>query len=418
MNEDEIASLYFDWAFWQRPDQRPPAEFVAGLKTYWLVDAGRGYGKTRVGAEQTREWARSNQYVNLVGATLDDVRDIMIEGESGILAICPRNERPDYVGRQLRWPSGCKSLIFTADEPDRLRGKQHAKVWADELAAWRYAESWDQVQFGLRLGRTPQAIVTTTPRPIKVVRELLTDPACVVTRGTSYDNRDNLPAVYYSTIIRKYEGTRLGRQELNAELLEDNPGALWNHRNLDQHRVRSAPTLRRVVVALDPSASSEEGVASEAGIIAAGVDERNPPHFFVLGDTSKRDHPAAWAKTAVATLRSFNGDRVIGEANNGGDMIEALLRAVDPNVPYTKVTASRGKQTRAEPIAALYEQGRVHHVGSFPQLEDQMCDYDPLTAKTSPDRMDALVWALTALADNTERSLLDFYQQQAQRAAA
>lgn len=390
-----------------------------------MVMAGRGWGKTRTGAEQVREWAKTSRFVNLIGATADDARDIMIEGESGILAICPADERPQYrkSERKLIWPNGCTSLVFTADEPERLRGKQHEKLWADELGAWRYSESWDQAQFGLRLGRNPQAIVTTTPRPTPTVRELMRHPGCVVTRGTTYDNRPNLPASFFDTIIRKYEGTRLGRQELNAEMLDDNPGALWKRVDIDSARIVSAPSLRRVVTAIDPAVTSRED-SDETGIITAG---RGPapdgwkgatgPHFYVLADDSCVESPDKWARTAIHRYHDSKSDRMIAETNNGGEMVELTLRNVDRNVSFRAVTASRGKAIRAEPIAALYEQGRVHHVGSFATLEDQLCDWNPLTSPYSPDRLDALVWALSDLSEG-QTGLLDYMQGLAAQKAA
>ena len=416
LSNDAAIALLSDWPFWARPSQLPPYEFAQGLKAYWLLLAGRGFGKTRSGSEQVREWVKTERYVNLIGPTADDARDAMVKGESGILSICPKDERPRLVDRELRWPNGAVSLIFTAEEPERLRNKQHGKLWADELGAWRYPEAWDQAMFGLRLGANPQAIVTTTPRPTPLVKDLINNPNCVVTRGTSYDNRENLPASFYSSIVRKYEGTRLGRQELNAELLDDNPGALWQRKQIDATRVAKAPALRRVVVGVDPAVTSRED-SDETGIIAAGSGEAPPgntvpgEHYYITRDASLIASPDVWARASVKTYHDSKADRLIAETNNGGEMVELTIRTVDPNVSYKAVTASRGKMIRAEPIAALYEQGRVHHVGFFPQLEDQMCDYDPLTYSHSPDRMDALVWALTELSDSTGTGLLDYYRQ-------
>ncbi len=426
LSTSELERLRYEWQFWARPSQIAPQPFAAGEKTYWLLQAGRGFGKTRVGAEQVREWARSFQYINLIGATLDDARDIMIEGESGILAVCPNHERPRYVGRKLLWPNGALSLIFTADEPERLRGKQHEKLWADELGAWRYAEAWDQAQFGLRLGHSPQAIVTTTPRPVKTVRELLADPDCIVTHGTTYENAPNLAPPFLRKIVRRYEGTRLGRQELNAELLNDNPRALWNRDMIDRLRVETAPVLSRVVIGLDPNVKNRDRTVlaktydtlDEAGIVVAGtamIGDR--AHFYVLGDYSIDEGPNVWGGRSVQAYREHRADRIIGEVNNGGDMVEATIRAVDQNVSYKSVTASRGKAVRAEPISALYEQGRVHHVGSFARLEDEMCDFDPVIAMLpttkSPNRMDALVWALTELSVDESFGMLEFMRAQA-----
>jgi phage terminase large subunit-like protein len=399
-----IDVLRYDWAFNARHNQ-----FLPDDKPWqtWLIIAGRGFGKTRTGAETVREWVKKYAIVNIIGATADDARDIMIEGESGILAICPNDERPNYKAskRQLEWPNGAKSLIFTADEPERLRGKQHMKIWADELAAWRYSEAWDQAMFGLRLGDNPQAVVTTTPRPIKIVRDLMKDPNTYITRGTTYDNRNNLAPSFFAHIIKKYEGTRLGRQELNAEILDDNPHALWKRSCIDELRLSKIPCdLRRVVVGVDPSVTSAK-TSDETGIIVAGVGKDD--HAYIIDDLSLIASPDAWGRIAVNAYHENEADRLVAEVNNGGDLVEMLIRTIDPKIAYKKVHATRGKAKRAEPIAALYEQGKVHHVGSFPKLEDQMCSYDPEDENgDSPDRMDALVWALSELMLKPKREFL------------
>lgn len=400
--------LRFDWSFWRRPNQALPG----GDWITWLILAGRGYGKTRTGAETVREWVRrGHQFVNLIGATADDARDIMIEGESGILAICPRGERPTYVPskRRLEWPNGAVSLIFTADEPERLRGKQGEKLWCDELAAWRYPEAWDQASLGLRLGTAPQAVVTTTPRPTALVKALIAAPSTHVTRGSTYDNRANLAGAFLQQIVTRYEGTRLGRQELNAEILEDNPGALWNRAQIDATRLAHAPDLYRIVVGVDPAVTSNED-SDLTGIVVAGRDRQTPPHFYVLEDLSLIASPDKWGQAAVNAYYKHAADRVVAETNQGGDMVESIIRHRDANVAYTGVRASKGKATRAEPIAALYEQSRVHHVGALPRLEDEMCDWDPATSAKSPDRMDALVWAITELTSDGALGLLDWAQ--------
>ena len=408
LTDEEAEYLLYLWSFWARPNQLQPP----GIWTYWLILAGRGFGKTRTGAEWVREQVKTSRYVNLIGATADDARDVMIEGESGILAICPKSERPDYKPsqRKLLWPNGAISLIFTADEPERLRGKQHEKLWCDEVAAWRFPESWDQAKFGLRLGTHPQACLTTTPKPSKLVKGIMADAATYVTRGSTYDNRSNLAPSFFSEIVKTYEGTRLGRQELNAEILDDNPGALWSSKQIDELRVKEAPEMRRVVVAIDPAVTSRED-SDETGIIVAGrgADDQ----FYILSDLSLIASPDAWARQAVIAYHDHKADRIIAETNNGGDLVEAVIRQVDRNCSYHKVTASRGKIIRAEPVAALYEQGRVHHVGPFDKLEDQMTDFNPLESKYSPDRMDALVWAITELSDNSTTGMLDFMAQQA-----
>lgn len=397
MSQEELTNLHYHWPFWARPEQLlPPGDWRV-----WMPLAGRGWGKTRTGAETVRHWAKTNERVNIMGATADDARDIMIEGESGILAVCPKHERPNYVkfARKLVWPSGCISLIFTADEPDRLRGKQHAKFWADEVAAWRYIDAWDQAIFGLRLGHNPQAIVTTTPRPTKLIRDIMASPKTIVTRGSTRDNQANLATGFIHDLIKKYEGTRLGRQELEAEILDDVPGALWNRSILDKHRVDVCPPLKRIVISIDPAVSNDPETSAETGIIVAGVDELGIG--YVVDDATLRSSPHDWATEAVAQYKARRADCIVAEVNNGGDLVEATIRTVDASVKFKKVHATRGKFKRAEPIAALYEQGRVRHVGHLGKLEDQLCAYDPATqgksGTTLLDRMDAAVWALTEL---------------------
>ena len=378
--------------------------------------AGRGFGKTRTGAETVRKWIKNYPYVNLIGATADDARDIMIEGESGILAICPKDERPLYIANKsrLEWPNGAKSLIFTADAPERLRGKQHHKLWMDELASWRYTEAWDQASLGLRLGDNPQSVITTTPKPTPQIKMLIKDPMTFVTRGNTYDNKSNLAQAFINQIISRYEGTRLGRQEIEAEILDDTPGALWRRSDIDATRVKEAPSMSRIVVAIDPAVSTNEG-SDNTGIVAAGKGDDG--HWYVLADRSGIYTPDGWAREAIALYKNLGASRIIGEVNNGGDMIEHTLRNIDMNVSYKAVRASKGKAIRAEPVAALYEQKRVHHVGAFPQLEDELCtftsDYDRAKMKYSPDRLDAMVWALTELAIevNPGDNLLEYYRQ-------
>ena len=415
-SDAEILARAWSWHRIARTEQLLPD----GDWTYWLIKAGRGWGKTRTGAETVREWIkRGHNYCNLIGATADDARDIMVQGESGILAICPKWERPEYKPsqRKLIWPNGAESLIFTADEPERLRGKQHQRLWADELAAWRYPDAWDQAKFGLRLGSHPQAIITTTPRPTKLVREIMADLATVVTNGSTYDNRSNLAPSFFSAVLKKYEGTRLGRQEIAGEVLDDNPGALFKRTDIDKARLLVAPQLERIVVAIDPAATSAEG-SDDTGMIAAGIATIDgTTHGYILHDLTCHETPMGWAKIAVQAYQQLKADRVIGEANNGGDMIEAVIRAVDTNVSYRKVTATRGKAIRAEPVAALYEQGRIHHIGLFGPLEDELCEWDPAdTSAASPNRLDAMVWAVTdlMLTDSTT-GILDFYRNESQR---
>ncbi len=395
LTKEERERLEFLWAFWARPSQLPPP----GTWRTWLICAGRAYGKTRTGAEYVRAAVEEGTAgrVALVGATAADTRDVIVEGESGLLAVCPPWNRPVYEPskRRVSWANGAIATLYSADEPDRLRGPQHDLGWADELAAWRYPETWDQLQFGLRLGTDPRVIVTTTPRPTAIVKALIASRTTHVTRGSTYENRANLPAAFFEQIIAKYEGTRLGRQELLAEILDDNPGALFQQRDIERARVRKHPLLLRIVVAIDPAISTGEN-ADETGIIvvALGVDL----HCYVLADLSGIYTPNAWARRAIAAYEAYGASCIVAEVNQGGDLVVANLRGVDPRVRVKAVRASRGKRTRAEPIASLYEQGRVHHVGVLAKLEDQMVTWDPsLLSQDSPDRMDALVWGVSEL---------------------
>lgn len=385
------------WGDTRRANQTPPD----GDWRTWLVMAGRGFGKTRTGAEFIREeiMAGRARRVALVGPTAADARDVMVEGESGLLAVCERyGFRPTYEHskRRLTFPNGARAWTYSAEEPDRLRGPQHDLAWSDEIAAWQRPDSWDMLQFGLRLGANPRQIATTTPRPVPVVKYLLSQRESgmvVVTSGSSYENAANLAPAFVEQIIRRYEGTRLGRQEINAELLTDTPGALWTLALLDETRVRETPLfLKRIVVGVDPAASDGEN-AAHTGIVVAALSIAG--HAYVLEDATASGSPNDWARAVVAAYQKHNADRVVAEINNGGAMVEHTLRTVDRRLPITVVHASRGKLTRAEPVAALYEQGKVHHVGSFIALEDQMTTYDG--SGESPDRMDALVWALTDL---------------------
>ncbi len=405
-----LASLKYNWDFWARPNQlEPPGDW-----TTWLILAGRGFGKTRTGAETIRSWVCGDtplakgrcSRIALVAETAPDARDVMVEGPAGLLDCHPKDFRPQYFPskRSVVWPNGAQAILFNAVEPDQLRGPQFDAAWCDELAKWRYAgETWDQLQFGLRLGVHPRQIVTTTPRPIKTVRRLMQDANCVVTRGRTFDNVANLAAPTLRQLEERYGGTRLGRQELEGEILDDIPGALWNREMIDNGRVQDKPaTLTRVIVAVDPAASAHEE-SDETGIVGVGAAPNADgfTHGYVLADRSVRGSPEEWARRAVQLYRDLDADRIVAEKNNGGDMVEAVIRSIDRSVPITLVHASRGKAVRAEPISSLYEQGRVHHVGRFDKLEDQMCEFthDVNRDEGSPDRVDALVWGLTELFD-------------------
>lgn len=388
---EQWEKLRFNWQAWVRANQLPPS----GDWLVWLIMAGRGFGKTRSAAEFIRNEVKNNraQYIAFVAKTPADARDVMIEGESGILSISPKSERPEYEPskRRLTWPNGAKALIYSSQEPDQLRGPQFDLAWGDEIRTWYYPqETWDNLLFGLRIGQHPRVVATTTPIPIALIKNLLKSPNVAVTKGTTYENRANLAPSFYSQIITRYEGTRLGRQEINAELLEDVPGALWHRANI---LVKPAPDMKRVVVAIDPAVTSSES-ADETGIVVAGKGIDG--FYYVLADRSARLSPDGWASRAIQAYRDFKADRIIGEVNNGGEMVELTLRTVDRNIPYKAVHASRGKVARAEPIAALYEQGKVFHIEPFEALEDQLVTWTPETGK-SPDRLDALVWAMAEL---------------------
>jgi phage terminase large subunit-like protein len=392
--EEQMAALY-DWTQWRRAEQTPPD----GAWRVWLILAGRGFGKTRTGAEFIRaevDAGRASR-IALVGRTAADVRDTMIEGESGLLSVYPADQRPRYEPskRRVTFHNGAVAVTYSADKPDLLRGPNHDLAWADELAAWRYADAWDQLMFGLRIGDHPRVVVTTTPRPIPLIRNLVkrTDGSVRVVTGSTYDNMANLSPDFITEMRRRYENSRLGRQELYAEILDDVDGALWDRDQIDAARVTDIPSLRKIVVAVDPAVTSSED-SNETGIIVAGADTQG--HGYVLDDRSLKASPGDWAAAAIAAYHTHRADSIVAEANQGGDMVRHLLATVDSRVPVRLVRASRGKRTRAEPVAALYEQGRCHHVGMLSTLEDQLCSWVP-DVSGSPDRLDALVWAFTDL---------------------
>lgn len=398
LTDIEVTALLYDWRTWAREKQLPPDHLAWSV---WLILAGRGFGKTRTGVEVVRDRVERNLCgrIALVAPTAGDARDVMVEGESGILACSRPSFMPLYEPskRRITWPNGAIATLYSADEPERLRGPQHDFAWCDEMASWRYLMAWDMLMFGLRLGHNPQAVITTTPKPLKILRELMKDPGTALTSGSTFENAENLAASFIDKIKKKYENTRLGQQELYAMILDDNPGALWNRRMIESARLQEAPFKKfdRVVVAVDPNATAGED-SDECGIIVAA---RRGDHAYILADvTPGAVKPDVWGKAAVSAYRGWKADRIVAEVNNGGDMVESVIRVCDPNASYKEVRATRGKKVRAEPIAALYEQGRVHHIGYFGALEDQMCEYDPnISDADSPDRMDALVWALTEL---------------------
>lgn len=405
LSEDELIDLLFDWHSWARPEQVTPT------KPYdiWAIIAGRGFGKSRTGAEWTIEQARLANYPRaaLVGSTISDVRDVMIEGESGILASSHPRFRPTYSPsrrHRLEWPNGFLAFGYSAEEPDRLRGPQHGGAWCDEIAAWRYWETYDQLEYGLRLGNDPKTCITTTPKPRKELIELLKEPTTIVTKGSTLDNSLNLPKKFLKRIVDKYAGTRIGQQEIYAELLDEWEGALWRRAWIDDYRVRPdregklhVPDYVLIVVGVDPAVTSKK-TSDETGIIAVALGKDN--RYYVLDDKSLIDSPENWARISVNLVNDLNGDYIVAEVNNGGDLVETVINMHNPDFKVRKVWASKGKTVRAEPITMLYEQGKVSHVGYFADLESEMCTWDPSDSKApSPNRIDALVWALKNLKD-------------------
>ncbi len=429
-----VARLWHDWISWARLDQLPreiaralAAEPAAGEQfpaaeppggdqdsgatdtwRTWLVLGGRGSGKTRAGAEWVRAQALGLEplantaiaRIALIGETMAEVRAVMVEGVSGLLAVHAPHERPVYEAskRQLTWSNGAIAQLFSAEEPDGLRGPQFGAAWCDELAKWRYADkTWDMLQFALRLGQRPRQVVTTTPRPIALLKRLLADAATAVSRSRTLDNFANLAPGFIEQMRARYGASTLGRQELDGEIVEDRADALWRRTDIERVRIAELPALKRIVVAVDPPVTS--GAKADAcGIVVAGVDAGG--RGYVLADRTIAGHaPLVWAKAAVSALAEFEADRIVAEVNQGGDLVEGVIRQIDQDVPIRKVRATRGKWIRAEPVAALYERGMVSHVGTFAALEDQMCDFGPagLSGGRSPDRLDALVWALTDL---------------------
>ena len=394
-----LATLYSDWIDTGRESQFTPV----GDWAVWLILAGRGWGKTRTGGTDATLYALKNPSVRVavVVPTFGDLKRVAFGGESGILSYLPRElllsgrgQGYNSSAQEIRLYNGSIIQGFAATEPERLRGPQFHRAWCDEIAAWPYPETFDQLMFGLRLGQNPQCVITTTPKPTPIIKNLVKRDGTVVTRGSTFDNAENLAPAALQQLKEKYEGTRLGRQELYAEVLDDIDGALWTWRLVEKAKAQegAAPQLTRVVVAIDPAVTGNED-SDETGIVVAGLVDGK---YYVLADLSLRGSPDQWARQAVEAYHHYGADRIVAEVNNGGDLVEKVIRTIDRSVPYTAVRASRGKILRAEPIAALYEQGKVFHCGTFKELEDQMTSYTP-TSRKSPDRLDALVWALTEL---------------------
>jgi len=389
------------WRFWCRNDQREPA----GSWRVWLVMAGRGYGKTRMGAEWVREKAENEAGIRiaLIGATMGEARSVMVEGESGLLSL-EHSQAPEWKSSlgQIKWPNGSVATLYSAAEPEGLRGPQHDYAWADEIAKWTNGDAaWDNLMFGLRLGGHPQAMATTTPRPVPLVRRLVQEENVEITNGKTSDNVGGLAPSFVQSVRELYGSTRLGRQELDGELIEELEGALWSRALIEACRQNDIPHMRRVLIGVDPPAGTLSGKSGDAcGIIAVGLGADGKG--YVLADCSVEDKsPEGWARAVADAAEVWNADRVIAEANQGGAMVESTLRAANVAMPVKLVHASRGKVARAEPVAALYEARRAFHGGAFPALEDELCGlivgggYEG--PGRSPDRADALVWAMTEL---------------------
>lgn len=405
LSDEQAGALLRDWSFLARDEQLPPP----GDWAFWIYLAGRGAGKTRTGAEWVRQQIKNGmKRGGLIAPTSADARDVMIEGESGLIAVCQDDDithdgqhlgKPVYEPskRRVTWKNGAMVTTFSADEPDRLRGPQHEFIWADELCAWRYDETWDLAMFGLRLGKLPRAFISTTPKPKKIIIELLKNPYTVVTTGTTYSNRANLAKQFFDSVIVKYEGTRLGKQELMGVLLEESDNALWTRAIIDETRLTRIPQgdfwFVRIVVAIDPAVSNNKN-SDETGIIVCGLG--NDKHGYVLADLSGHYSPGEWAKIAKEAYDKWQADCIVAEGNQGGEMVKHTLQTEDKGLVVRVVRASRGKAARAEPISARFEKGEAHLIGEFPKLEDQLCTWEPLSGEGSPDRLDAMVWGLTA----------------------
>lgn len=392
-------TLYTDWLNTARPNQITPL----GDWHIWLILAGRGWGKTRTGAADAMLYALRNPEVRVavVTPTFGDLRRVAFEGVSGILKTMPkecllngRGQGYNSSASEIRLYNGSIIMGFSATEPDRLRGPQFHRAWCDELAAWRYPEAFDQLMFALRLGDKPQCIITTTPKPTALIRMLMARNDTIITTGSTFENSDNLAASTLAMLKERYDGTTLGRQELYAEVIDQMEGALWSLSMIEGKRVSEIPEMKNIIVAVDPAVTSGDD-ADETGIVVVGKDTNN--EYYVLEDKSGKYSPDQWGNVAIDLFHQWDADRIVAEVNNGGDLVERLIRTIDPNVRYKSVHASRGKMVRAEPVAALYEQGKVHHRGVFPELETQMCTYTGERPKPSPDRLDAMVWGLSEL---------------------
>lgn len=405
MTPEQLQYLLHDWHSMARPEQLPPND---PNWSQWIFMGGRGTGKTRAASEMVREWGKiPTARIALVGPTAADVRDTMVEGISGILTVCPPNERPEYVTtkRKLVFPSGGIAYLYSSQEPERLRGPNHSHAWGDEISYWKHSENTlDMLRFTLRMGKNPQVLFTMTPKPTNLIKSLIApEENHYITTSSTMANKANLSPQFLKDIFKRYDGTRIGRQELYAELLEDVEGAIVTHQHISDARIEIEEDINlildklvRIEVAVDPAVTNHKK-SDHTGIIVAGKDEEG--EVYILRDLSMKGSPEQWATVAINAAKEFNADRIIAETNNGGDLVISTLRAVDRSIRIDKVTASRGKHIRFAPVGALYEQGKVHHVGRYPLLEEQLCLFslDGYEGGDSPDRADALVWAVTSL---------------------
>ena len=411
LDPKKAEELRYTWKFWARPQQIAPE----GAWNTWFINAGRGFGKTRAGVEWVREKIKEgHKRVAVIAATNGDLEKVVVRGESGFLNCCWSGDKtysgthlglPDWspTKRVLTWDNGASVTLFSAEEPDRLRGPQFSAMWVDELASWyKDRETWDMAQFGLRLGKHPQVCVTTTPRPTKLVRDIMKNPKTIVTYGSTFDNSANLAATYIQAVKDQYEGTRLGRQELYAEIMDEASGALWTRDLLSKCEVEGvddpvafAKTLARVVISVDPAVTSN-AESDMTGLVVAGIDLNGCS--YILEDATDRYTPEGWATRAIGLYHQYEADKIVAERNQGGEMVRSTLHTVDETVPVKLVHASRGKFARAEPVSSLYERGKVKHLKGLDALEDQLVQWEPLGSIGSPDRLDAMVWAVTELA--------------------
>ena len=410
LSPEDQSELLYRWPFWARKKQRMPP----GKWRVWAQFCGRGYGKTRSGAEAVKYMVESGKAkrIAIVGRTADDAKKVLVQGVSGILAVSHPKFRPIHQpgNKLVIWPNGAIAETYSADKPEQMRGPGYDLAWADELAWWRYKEAWDNLQFATREGDCPQIIVTTTPRPTKVIKGIQkrsenSSGRYILVRGSMYENAGNLPESFIEDIETEYGGTRLGRQEIYGEILDDNPNAIFKRKDIEAARVERHPPLIKILVAVDPQAKNKDESA-KTGIVTVGLGDDY--EFYVLSDDTIKGTPDKWGREAVAAYNKYSASAIVCEDNQGGDMVEFVIKTIGPLIPLKRQTAVTDKKTRAAPVSALCEQHRIHHVGTFPELEDQMCEWQPGPGIKSPDIMDAMVWGIRSLCDMQETRRIEF----------